>query len=63
MSGVKDTVKTYFGEFTDEDIKSFRKLYKESVELNEDIFIFKEQEVYVPFAKYLIEYMNSINKF
>jgi hypothetical protein len=62
MSGVKDTVKTYFGEFTDEDIKSFRKLYKESVELNEDIFIFKEQEVYVPFAKYLIEYMNSINK-
>ena len=23
MSGVKDTVKTYFGKFTDEDIKSF----------------------------------------
>jgi len=44
-----------------EDLSLFKKLYNKAIKSNKEIFIFKEQEVLVAYAKYVIEY-NQLNK-
>lgn len=44
------------------DIEKYEKLkkkYEESVEKNEDIFIFEGNEVLTSYAKYLLEFLES----
>lgn len=40
-----------------------KKLYKEAVAANAEIFIFQETEVLTEYAKYLLEHLNNTYKF
>lgn len=44
------------------EIKDFIDLYDKAVENNDKYFQFKGELVLVTYAKYLIEYLTSINK-
>lgn len=44
------------------DIKDFIDLYEDAVSKNAESFIFKGEQVLTAYAKYLIEYLTSLNK-
>lgn len=43
-----------------EDLELFEQLYKEALDNNQDFFVFQGQEVLTSYAKYLLEYLNTI---
>lgn len=44
---------------TEEEFKEFKGLYKEAVDKEESIFIFKGNEILVKYAKYLLEHLEN----
>ena len=44
-----------------EDLPELEKLYKKAIEEKRDIFIFKDSRLLVSYAKYVIEYFNSLD--
>lgn len=51
------TVKTISGEFTQQKFVALKKAYAQAVEAKQASFKFEGNELLVPFAKYLIEYL------
>jgi hypothetical protein len=45
---------------TKADLKDLKELYKKAVKDNKDYFIYKQNEIITSYAKYLIEYLESI---
>jgi hypothetical protein len=49
-------------ELTKEEFKEFKKLYNKAVKEEKTQFTFKDQPVLVAYAKYVIEYLNTLKK-
>jgi len=47
-------------EITTENIARFKKAYNRAVKTNKTVFIFEGQEVLVTYAKYVIQYADSL---
>lgn len=45
-----------------EDFEEFKRLYTEAKEQEKESFMFKEQEVLVDYAKYVISYIESFDR-
>lgn len=48
-------------ELTKADVEELRSLYHANVKKNNDVFTFKNREIVVSYAKYLLEYIDSLN--
>ena len=48
--------------FTYDDYKSFEKIYGETVGNKKETFMFKGKEFYVGYAKYILQYLVTLNK-
>jgi hypothetical protein len=48
--------------FTYDDYKSFEKVYGDTVDKKKETFMFKGKEFYVGYAKYLLEYLITLNR-
>lgn len=42
------------------DLREFKALYKLAVEHEQKCFVFHEQQFFTPFAKYVIEYYDTV---
>ena len=47
--------------FNKKKLKALKKAYQQCVDRKEDVFVFEGQELVVGYAKYLIEYLDSIS--
>jgi len=56
-TNIMDTIK-----FTPEKVISLKKEYKKAVDSNQETFMFDGKELVVGYAKYLIEYLDSVLK-
>jgi len=45
-----------------QDLPALKKAYNKAVEDKANTFIFKDTELLVPYAKYLIKYLESVKK-
>ena len=48
--------------FNKQDLKELKKLYNEAVKNDKESFMFKEHELLVIYAKYLIQYLETMIK-
>ena len=46
---------------TIQDLPKLEKLYKKAIKEKKDIFIFKDSNLLVNYAKYVIEHLKSLN--
>jgi len=43
-------------------LPEFKKAYEKCLKENKEVFVYKGQEIFVGYAKYLIEYLEGKNK-
>ena len=48
-------------DFSESDLKRFKKKYEKAVEANKCTFMFNGKEFYCAYARYVIEYLDSFN--
>jgi hypothetical protein len=53
------TLKTIAGDYTQEKFNALKKAYAKALEAKQASFKFEGNELLVPFAKYLIEYLGT----
>lgn len=46
----------------EDQLKSLKRKYNKAIKENKEIFIFQDKEVLVSYAKYLIEYLDNLQK-
>lgn len=47
--------------FDKKKLRALKQAYKRCVDRKEDVFVFEDKELVVGYAKYLIEYLDSIS--
>lgn len=47
-------------DFTPEKVEALRKAYQEAVKAGKDVFVFEGHDVYTPYGKYLLEYLDGL---
>lgn len=47
---------------TEENFPAFRGAYRKALEEQKQVFIFEGNEVYTPFAKYVVEYFEYLKR-
>lgn len=55
----KHSVATLAGSFDAERAAELRRAYEEAVENGKTFFVWQEQDLYVPYVKYLLQYVEG----